>query len=81
MRRLSALLVLTLAVRPVLGHPTEQPHTEPSPVPPVVFAAGLFVFGTTLVLEYRDLLSRQLTMVGLAVGVLLSGIGAGLFLT
>jgi hypothetical protein len=82
MRRLSALgLLLTLAVQPVLAHDTGQAHTESSPVPPVVFAAGLFVFGTTLVLEYRDLLSRRLTIAGLATGVLLSGIGAGLFLT
>jgi len=81
MRRLETLALLLFAVQPALGHPSEQPHTEPSPLPPVVFAAGLFVFGTTLVLEHRDLLSRRLTIVGLAVGVLLSGVGAGLFLT
>lgn len=81
MRRLSVLVVLVLAVQSALAHPTEQPHTETSPVPPVVFAAGLFVFGTTLALEYQDLLSRRLTIAGLGVGVVLSGIGAGLFLT
>ncbi|QCC51180.1 hypothetical protein [Halapricum salinum] len=81
MRRLSTIVLLILAVQPALGHTTGQPHTETSPVPPVVLAAGLFVFGTTLVLEYRDLLSRRLTIAGLGVGVVLSGVGAGLFLT
>jgi hypothetical protein len=81
MRRLSALLVVLLVARPVLAHETRQPHTESSPVPPVVLLAGLFVLGTALYLDHRDALSRRLALFGIGVGIVATGIGAGLFLT
>jgi hypothetical protein len=78
MRRLSPLVVLSLAVQPVLAHETGQPHTESSPVPPVVVLAGALVLGTTLFLDYRDMLSRRLALAGIFLGVL--GVGVGIAL-
>lgn len=70
MKRLGALAVLLAAVRPALAHQTGQQHSEPSPVPPVLFLAGVFVLGTTVYLDYRDMLSRRLANVGVGIGVL-----------
>jgi hypothetical protein len=36
----------------------------------VLFLAGVFVLGTTVYLDYRDMLSRRLANVGVGIGVL-----------
>lgn len=81
MKRLGVLAVLLAAVRPVLAHETGQQHSEPSPVPPVLFLAGVFILGTAVYLDYRDMLSRRLANVGVGVGVLGVLASTVLFLT
>ena len=70
MRRLGVLVAVVLATRPALAHSTGDPHREVSPLPPVVFLAGVFVLGTVVYLDYRDRLGRRLADLGVGVGVL-----------
>ncbi|QCC51179.1 hypothetical protein [Halapricum salinum] len=70
MRRVSVLSVLVVAVQPTLAHTTETAHHEPSPLPPVMFLAGVFVLGTAVYLDSRDALDRWLADLGVGVGVL-----------
>lgn len=78
MKRLGALAFLLAAARPALAHDTGHQHSEPSPVPPVVFLAGVLVLGTAVYLDYRDMLSRRLANVGVGLGVLAVLVGLGL---
>lgn len=80
MKRLSSLaLVLLVAVRPVLAHNTGQQHSEASPVPPVLFLAGVVILGTAVYLDHRDMLGRKLANLGVAIGVFGALAGIGLF--
>jgi len=69
MRRVGTLSLLAVAVQPALGHPTDKVHHEPSPIPPVVFLAGVFVLGTAVYLDSRDRLGRRAANLGVGIGV------------
>lgn len=70
MRRLGALSLLAVAVQPTLAHTTETAHHEPSPIPPVVFLAGVLVLGTAVYLDAHDAIERWRADLGVGIGVL-----------